>query len=540
MSAQPGSMGARLRTTAALVRALDDRPAAALAFAAGAAAALAFAPFYLVPLLCISFPVLILLIDRARDRQAALASGWWFGFGYFLVGLYWVGNSFLAQDDVPKWGGIVAALALAMALALFVAVAGWLAKSLWLDGWRRVPLFAAAFAMAEWLRGHLFTGFPWNLQANVWGWSDSMIQSVSLLGSYGLGVLTVLAAASLVVFADSPKERSARFPAWGLPALSLGLLGALFIFGAVRLSGLENVFHPDVRLRIVQANIPQIEKWQRDKWRDNFVRHIGLSLEGDGGLDGITHVIWPETAVPYFIGSEPSRRHLVARALGNRPVLITGAPRLEEGEDRVAYYNAVHAIGAKAQLLATYDKAHLVPFGEYLPFRGLLNWLGLEKLTPGAVDFSAGPGLRVISLPGLPPFGPLVCYEVIFPGQVVADGGGADETRPEWLLNLTNDAWFGDSPGPYQHLVMSRFRAAEEGLPVIRAAGTGISAIIDPYGRLLGSIGLNEQGVMDSGLPRPSDGSTFYATMGDLPFALLVLLCLAARLPLSGGGVRRQ
>lgn len=517
------------------LRALDDRRAAGLAFAAGAAAALAFAPFYLFPLIFISFPILLALIDRAGDRRAALVSGWWFGLGHFLVGFYWVGNSFLAQDEVPKWGGIIAALALAASIAVFIAFAAWLTKLLWVEGWRRVPLFAACFALAEWLRGHLFTGFPWNLQANVWGWSDSLVQSASLIGSYGLGILTVFAAASLVVFSDTPQSAGARTSPWVLPALSIGLLAALFVFGMVRLSGADVAYHPDVRLRIVQANIPQTEKWERGKWRDNFVRHIKLSIDGNGGLEGISHVIWPETAVPYFIGSEPSRRHLVARALGNGPVVITGAPRIEEGGERPVYYNSVHVIGPEAQLLASYDKAHLVPFGEYLPFRKFLNRLGLEKFTPGAVDFSPGPGLRTITIPGLPAFGPLVCYEVIFPGRVIAD-----QERPEWLLNLTNDGWFGTSPGPYQHLAMTRFRAAEEGLPIIRAAGTGISAVIDPYGRVVSSLGLNEQGVIDSGLPRPLDGTTPYARFGDLFFALLVILGLAVRLPISGGGAKRQ
>lgn len=524
-------MREKLCRAAARVLVLDDRRAAVLAVAAGGGAALAFAPFYLVPLLFISFPILVLLVDRARDSRAAAASGWWFGLGYFLVGLYWVGNSFLAQDDVPKWGGILAALALAMALALFVAFAAWLAKLLWTSGWRRVPVFAASFATAEWLRGHLFTGFPWNLQANIWGWSDQMIQSVSLLGSYGLGLLTVFAAASFVLLAADPDKKASILRAWRLPALSLGLLGALFIFGAVRLTGAETLYHPEVRMRIVQANIPQIEKWRRENWRDNFVRHIGLSIDANGGLDGITHVIWPETAVPYFIGSEPSRRHLLARALGNSPVVITGAPRFMEGAERPTYYNAVQVIGAEAELLASYDKAHLVPFGEYLPFRRLLNRLGLKKLTAGAVDFSPGPGLSTITIPGLPAFGPLVCYEVIFPGRVVAN-----EERPRWLLNLTNDAWFGNSPGPYQHLVMTRFRAAEEGLPVIRAAGTGISAVIDPYGRVLNSIGLNKQGVMDTGLPLALDSIPPYGRFGDLLFALMVILGFAIRLPLFGRG----
>ena len=176
-----------------------------------------------------------------------------------------------------------------------------------------------------------------------------------------------------------------------------------------------------------------------------------------------------------------------------------------------------------------------MPFGEYLPFRGLLNRLGLEKLTPGAVDFTPGPGLRTITIPGLPGFGPLICYEVIFPGRVIAE-----EQSPEWLLNLTNDGWFGTSPGPYQHLVMTRFRAAEEGLPVIRVSGTGISAVIDPYGRVLNSIGLNKQGVIDTGLPRALGGTTLYARIGDGLFAMLVILGFAVRLPLFGRRAQRQ
>lgn len=424
----------------------------------------------------------------------------------------------------------------------FVAFAAWLAKALWLEGWRRVPLFAACFAVAEWLRGHLFTGFPWNLQANVWGWSDSLVQSVSLIGSYGLGILTVFAAASFVTFTERPQPGRQPGPQHGpqpgrgnispltLPSLSVSLLLGLFVFGLVRLNGADVSYHPDLRMRIVQANIPQAEKWERGKWRDNFVRHIRLSMDLHGGLEGITHVIWPETAVPYFIGSEPSRRHLVARALGNRPVVITGAPRVEERGVRPVYYNSVHAIGPDAELLASYDKAHLVPFGEYLPFRDFLNNFGLEKFTPGAVDFSSGPGLRTITIPGLPAFGPLICYEVIFPGDAVAD-----EEPPEWLLNLTNDGWFGTSPGPYQHLVMTRFRAAEEGLPILRAAGTGISAVIDPYGRIINSIGLNKEGAIDSGLPRALDGTTSYARFGDLFFALLIVLGLSMRLPIAGG-----
>ena len=207
--------------------------------------------------------------------------------------------------------------------------------------------------------------------------------------------------------------------------------------------------------------------------------------------------------------------------LGNRMTLLAGAPRREEDESELRVFNSIHVIGTTGEMLATYDKTHLVPFGEYVPLRSLLSRIGLQSIVPGTLDYSSGPGLRTVNIPGLPAFSPLICYEVIFPGQAVRR-----DVRPDWILNLTNDAWFGKTPGPYQHFALARFRAAEEGLPVVRAAGTGISAFIDPYGRVISSIDLNRSGSLDSDLPKPLSESTLYARFGD--WILLILLVVTA------------
>ena len=326
-------------------------------------------------------------------------------------------------------------------------------------------------------------------------------------------------AAGLVLFVSQPAAGNiGRLPAKYLP---LALLATLFLIGGVRLSGAELEFYDKVRLRIVQAAIPQSEKWVRANWRANYMRHVDLSLGNDDG-QGITHVIWPETAIPYStIDQEPARRFVLAGMLGNRMTLLAGAPRRVESDTELSIFNSIHAIGTSGELLATYDKAHLVPFGEYVPFRSLFSKIGLQTIVPGTLDYSSGPGLQTINIAGLPAFSPLICYEVIFPGQAVRR-----DDRANWILNLTNDAWFGMTPGPYQHLALARFRAAEEGLAIVRAAGSGISAFIDPYGRIISSIELGHSGSLDSGLPKPLSGLTLYARYGD--WILLILLIMTA------------
>lgn len=274
---------------------------------------------------------------------------------------------------------------------------------------------------------------------------------------------------------------------------------------------------PGVRLRLVQANIDQRLKWQESE-RVNTLRKY-LALSSQPGAGPITHVVWPETALPYFLSTEPELLRVLAQVVPPGGLLLTGAVRADPpGTVPVQVWNSVHAIDDRGQVVATHDKFHLVPFGEYVPLRGILP---IDKITPGASDFSAGPGPGTLVLPGLPPVSPLVCYEAIFPGAVTARTG----QRPQWLLNVTNDAWFGQSAGPHQHFASARLRAVEEGVPMVRVANTGISAVIDPYGRVLASLALGREGVLDAALPEALPPTPF-ARFGN--GILLALLAAAA------------
>jgi len=277
---------------------------------------------------------------------------------------------------------------------------------------------------------------------------------------------------------------------------------------------------PVVTLRIVQPDIRQQLKWRDDQRAANFAKLMRLSrAPSDRSL---TAIIWPETAAPFFLASDQRLRSILAQAVPDDGLLITGASRIMPPRQKPRrIWNSVHAVDGTGSVRATYDKFHLVPFGEYVPFR---KWVSLPKITLGAVDFSRGPGPRTLRLNGLPPVSPLICYEVIFPGNVARS-----DDRPAWLLNVTNDAWFGISSGPHQHLASARMRAVEEGLPLVRAANTGISAVFDGYGRRVATLGLGEEGVIDAPLPVALGAPPLYSRMGD--WVLGVLLCCV----LAGG-----
>ncbi|WP_375593792.1 apolipoprotein N-acyltransferase [Algihabitans albus] len=494
----------------------------ALAGAFGLLAAGALPPLYILPLLIPAFVGLVWLMDGTTTRSAAFGVGWAFGVGYFLAGLYWVGIAMTVDFAAFWWFLPIAVGGLSVGLALFTGAATLVAR--WL-GWRgpgRILLLTAAWLTAEWLRGWVLTGFPWNLLGSVWAVSDVMLQPAALGGVWLLSALTLIAAAAPATLADA----GGRLQRWGLPAAAYGLLLLAAAGGALRL-GLAplpgEAAVPDLRLRIVQPNIAQELKWQRELRLQHLRDQANLSMAP--GWEDITHVIWPETAVPFLL----NRDSALLRELGQlaRPdsVFLFGAPTRDGGEDDAGpdrpIYNSVLALRQDGEIAARYDKFHLVPFGEYVPFRG---WLGIDKITAGRRDFTPGPGLRTLELPGLPPVGALICYEVIFSGRVVG------ETRPAWLLNLTNDAWFGRSSGPHQHFATARLRAVEEGLPLVRAANTGISAVIDPYGRTLQRLNLDSAGTIDAALPEAL-APTPYAHLGRwalLP--MIVLLLLAGRL----------
>jgi apolipoprotein N-acyltransferase len=480
----------------------------------GIAAAAALPPLYLLPLLIPAFTGLLWLLDGARrPRQAALI-GWSFGFGHMAAGLYWVGIAFLV--DSARFGLIMpfAVAGLAAGMAIFPALAIYaVAKT----GWRgpaRVVLLAVAWLRGEWLRSWLLTGFPWNLIGTVWSFSPAMLQLAGITGVWGLTWLTILAAAAPAVLA-APGGRGARV----FTGAVFAIIGLVWAGGALRLTAAPapgTAVVPDVRLRLVQASIPQALKWVPEMRRRHVDEQRQLSLRL--GPAPVTHIIWPETAVPYLLDQDPDLRRVLAEIVPPGGLLITGTPRAGANAGGSKLWNSLQALDGQGDIVASYDKHHLVPFGEYTPLRGLL---GALKLTVGSIDFSAGPGPVTLKLPGLPAASPLVCYEAIFPGQVVGTG-----ERPGWLLNVTNDGWFGNSSGPYQHFASARLRAVEEGLPFVRAANSGISAVIDPYGRLVGRLALNQIGVLDATLPLPLAGGTPYARLGNLVVVFLVLVSI--------------
>ncbi|HVV65328.1 MAG TPA: apolipoprotein N-acyltransferase [Rhizomicrobium sp.] len=494
-------------------RGLSGWRARLFAFACGCASALGFAPFDCVPLLLLGFAALVLLIDGARRsanpiRNAALA-GWCFGFGQFLVGLHWVGFAFMVDPSKHEWQIPFVAVLFPGGLALFIAGACAAAAAIWRDGASRLFALTIAYAFAEWLRGHVLTGFPWNIPGYGWGASLAVMQSSALFGVYGLSLLTVMFGASLADLFERP-------PAWRLPLGMTLLFLAIYAGGALRLHEVASETVPGVRLRLVQPDIAQSDKYRPELVERNWERLIDLS-EAPAKASP-TLIVWPEAAPPFLLMRSPEALDEIRRLAGGRRALLTGALRAERRDDGMRYYNSFFAFGRDGRLSGVYDKFHLVPFGEYLPFENLLKRFGLTKIVGVAGSFATGDRPRTLDVSGAPPFGPLICYEILFPGQVV----GA--RRPAWIVNVTDDSWFGPWAGPLQHLLVARMRAIEEGLPVARAANTGVSAIIDPLGRVRASLGLNHMGVIDSPLPARV-AQPPYARNGDFGFWLMLLAC---------------
>ncbi len=503
---------------ASRLRALTGRRRAAVAAVLGAGVAPALPPLHLLPLAFVGFTGLVWLLEGAvaqarRPGLAAFLVGWWFGFGHFSVGLYWVANALLIEWQRVGWMIPFAVFGLAGVLGVFAGLATLGVRASRARGVAGICALAVAWALGEWLRGHVLTGFAWNLTATMWVENVPMIQGAALVGAYGLSALSVLACALPATLA-MPNQRLRWLPS--LAAVALLALG--WGAGSYRLAGAGNEDVPDVRLRLVQPNVPQALKWDPEAREANLRRMIELTRLP--GFETRTHTIWSETATAFPIWGDNEalarRRAQVAAAVPPGGMLVTGAPRLERTADgTLQAWNSLHAMDADGVIHATFDKFHLVPFGEYVPFR---DFLPIDRIVPGGIDFSAGPGPQLVSIRGLPLASPLICYEVIFPGRVVPDTG-----RAEMLLNLTNDSWFGQSAGPYQHLAAARLRAVEEGLALVRSAGGGISAVIDPYGRTRAALGLGVTGVLDTELPR-SITPTPFSHLGN---AVLFLLLLA-------------
>ncbi|MDA7648186.1 apolipoprotein N-acyltransferase [Alphaproteobacteria bacterium] len=471
---------------------------------AGAFASLSLPPLFLLPaIFALSIPLLAYLKAEGR-MQASMIFGA-AGTGWFLASTYWVSHSLIVETP-SLWGlAPFMALALSLILALFWASAAMVS---WSFGWRpvaRLFWFVAFFSLGEFARGFVATGFPWNLTGSLFAVDLASLQAASVIGAYGLCVIALLFALVPAFWVLGHRRFAAIF-------LILPLV--LAVFGTVRLANSSDGYSVPSRsmVRLVQPAIPQADKWDQSKRQLHLDRLVGLSRQGDAVSK---LVIWPETAFAGFASRSQSLLNTTIRnATQNDGVVITGIPRFGGGRTLL---NSAVMINHDGAIKAVYDKRHLVPFGEYMPFR---KWLPLPKSIVGPIDFVPGKNNRLMHLEGYGSMQMLICYEVIFAGAVIDQ-----EMRPDMMINITNDAWFGQSAGPWQHLVQAQMRAIEEGLPLMRVANTGISAGFDSYGRILGQIGLNTQGVLDLPLPLALP-PTLFARFGNLGFFTLIFLII--------------
>jgi apolipoprotein N-acyltransferase len=472
---------------------------ALVAFLAGLIGVLALPPFGFFAALFVSFTLLVWLLDGAsaapeagflRRLAPAFRIGWLFGFGYFVGGLWWLGNALLVEADAFAWALPLAVFGLPAFLALYYGFAAALARLVWSDGMGRIAALALTFAIAEWLRGTLFTGFPWNAVGYGAMPVPLLMQSAGLVGIAGMNALAVF------VFSMPALAGTRRGRGFGLSLAAL-LFIAHVAYGYYALHLVPAPESETTVIRLVQPVIDQAMKLDDSARAEIFERHLALSAAkpGEGGKRPDI-VVWPETSIPFILTDNPDALSRIAAVLEDDQVLIAGAVRTEGGGSGKAplYYNSIYAIDGRGQITGAADKVHLVPFGEYMPFASLFESLGVDAVAmPGGFSAAREPQLLTALGKGLYP---LVCYEAIFPAEITASADAAAA-----LLNVTNDAWFGTSPGPYQHFHQARLRAVERGLPLIRGANNGISAVVDARGEVVEGLAHDVTGFIDATLP---------------------------------------
>ena len=488
------------------------------AFLAGAASAFAFEPVGLWPLLPVAFALLCEFTCRSKGLWRALLTGWAFGLGQFVVGLNWIATAFTFQAAMPAWLGWIAVLLLSLYLAIYPAMATGLAWRFGRDN--RVVLvtvLGGAWAIIEWLRGTMFTGFPWNPAAAVLV-PTPLITLTALIGTYGLSGLVVLLGGAIWL---------EYYRKWLPLVVIVGVTALLWVLPA---SSVPQDPLAIMNVRVVQPNIGQEDKW-RPGFDEEAARRLAI-LSGPPTGDPRL-LLWPEAAVTDPLDDARTDEHQamaefqrtrIASLLGPNDRLLTGGIAIasKDGIHVSGAANSVFALGLGGKVVGRYDKAHLVPYGEYLPMRPLLSAIGLSRLAPGDIDFNSGPGPRTLNIGGeWGKVGFQLCYEIIFSGAVVDE-----KHRPAFIFNPSNDAWFGRW-GPPQHLAQARLRAAEEGLPIIRSTPTGISAVIDGRGNLVKSQPWRTAGAIDAVLPPAANSPTPFARFGNvIPLVLGFLLII--------------
>lgn len=495
-------------------------------FILGVAGVLALPPYNFFPILFLSFSCLMLYLGKIQKLKEAFSSGYWFGFGFFSFGLSWIGNALLIDIETLGWLYPIAFMASGAFFGLFSAVAASLTFA-FKDFTAKYLSFAAGWTLLEWVRSFILTGFPWNLIGSTLDFDLKLLQGASIFGTYGLSLFVILSTAAPALWL---KERNKKNFITAL-SLSITPLLILYIYGTIRLHNSE-IAPSEYKVRIVQPAIPQSMKWSKDSLENNFNEHIRLSQQD--GIENINIIIWGETASPFPLELSEKHRRMIAEILPDKTLLATGSLRLKPEDGRYRPQNSMVLINNKGEIIATYDKSHLVPFGEYIPFRRILP-TSLRPVTNVISDFIAGNGPQTINIPNFPSFGVAICYEIIFPHEVIDQ---AD--RPQLLLNLTNDGWYGDSAGPRQHLAATKMRAIEEGVSVIRAANSGISAFIDYHGKILNRLELNQKGYLDISLPQTLSAETPYSRYGNYVSIILVIIILLVAAVKNGYNLKKS
>lgn len=486
------------------------------AFILGSFATTALPPFFVLPLLIISFSGLYLLVVKSQNKKQAFFTGWFFGFGHFTTGIYWICYALLTDPEKFAWMIPFAISGLPAVLAIYIGLVSLIVFVIPANGIRRIFVFTSVWVITEILRGILFSGFPWNLIGYSLNFSNYLIQINSVTGIFGASLLVTIFATMPALLIEKNGVNKKNIIA---VVISLLIIPALFVFGYLRTSNETNEAGKKITIAVVQANISQNLKWEPTLRIKNFMEHVLHTEEIQKKYGAAPKlIVWPESGVSYFLDQERNLQNMIRNAINYNDILITGSIREEENETHYDIWNSIFVMNKARGVIDYYDKFKLVPFGEFVPLRNVL-WF-VDKITHGAVDFSKGPGPKTISLENGIKISPSVCYEAIFSGKIIDE-----KNRPDLMVNVTNDAWFGISSGPHQHFEMARIRAVEEGIPLVRSANTGVSGVIDEYGRVLASteLGTKANLVFDLNLKTTN---TVFSVYGILPVIITALIIL--------------
>ncbi len=477
----------------------------------GSLSVLALPPYYILPILVLSFTGLLFLLNRSKNFKQSFAIGYWFGFGYFAFGFSWIGNALLIDAATFGW---LYPIALISSGAFFGLFAGFPCSFTvyFKDIKSKFAVFPALWVLSEWLRSFILTGFPWNLLGSCLAFHPVGIQLASIIGTYGLSWLVLIISCAPILALEKHDKKNILITL----AIMLTGISTIGIYGIWRISQYDTTKKSDIEIRIVQPSIPQTMKWNKETLEKNLQDYIKLSQTK--GYENKDFIIWGETASPFPLDIDTFHRQKVTEAIPPQGYLITGTLRYMIDKYGEAFpKNSILIIDKRGDIIGEYDKSHLVPFGEYIPMREYLPSF-VRPIANSIANFLSGSGPSTIKIKNYPSIGSVICYEIIFPHEIVNQN-----QRPEWIINATNDGWYGNSAGPYQHLVATQLRAVEEGISIVRAANSGISAIITPLGKIQNKIGLNQRGILDDRLPLQLNLYTSYGKSGNkIPLILVI------------------